>query len=293
MQDKILNSLHASPIRGHSGYEVTYKKVKNLFAWHKLKDSLKHFVAHCTTCQQAKTDRAAYPGLLAPLPIPDGAWQVVTLDFIEGLPRSSGYNCILVVVDKFSKYAHFLPLSHPFTALQVAITYLDNVFKLHGLPFAMVSDRDKVFTSNIWQELFKLLGTDLRMSTAYHPQTDGQTERVNQCLETYLRCFVHACPTKWSKWLSMAEYWYNTSFHSSLGRSPFVVLYGHEPKHFGFDISQSCQSSDLAQWLSDRELMQQLVRQHLLRAQAKMKFQADKHRSDRVFNIGESVYLKA
>jgi hypothetical protein len=151
MQAKILNSLHASPIRGHSSYEVTYKKVKNLFAWQKLKESVKHFVARCTTCQQAKNDRAAYPGLLAPLPIPEGPWQVVTLDFIEGLPRSSGYNCILVDVDKFSKYAHFLPLSHPFTALQVAITFLDNVFKLHGLPLAMVSNRDKVFTSNIWQ----------------------------------------------------------------------------------------------------------------------------------------------
>lgn len=104
---------------------------------------------------------------------------MVTLDFIEGLPRSSSYNCILVVVDKFSKYAHFLPLSHPFTALQVAITFLNNVFKLHGQLIAMISDGDKVFTSNVWQELFSLLGIDLRMSSAYHPQIDGQTERVN------------------------------------------------------------------------------------------------------------------
>ena len=93
--------------------------------------------------------RVAYPGLLAPLPIPDHAWHTVTLDFIEGLPKSAGYNCILVVVDKFSKYAHFVPLSHPFTALQVAIAYLNNIFKLHGLPTVMVLDRDKIFTSNI------------------------------------------------------------------------------------------------------------------------------------------------
>lgn len=136
---------------------------------------------------------------------------------------------------------------------------MNNIFKLHGLPLAIVSDRDKVFTSHLWQELFKLLGTELRMSSAYHTQTDGQTERVNQCLETYLRCFVHACPTRWFHWLAIAEYWYNTSFHSSLGKSPFVVLYGHEPRHFGIDLSQSCQVADLNNWLAERELMQHVV----------------------------------
>ena len=167
-----------------------------------------------------------YPGLLQPLPVPDFAWQVVTMDFIEGLPRSHGYNCIMVVVDKFSKYAHFVPLSHPFTALKVALQYMEHVFKLHGLPEAIVSDRDKVFTSNLWQELFRLAGTELRMSSAYHPQSDGQTERVNQCLEGYLRCFVHSCPTKWKEWLALAEFWYNTSYHTSLNKTPFDVLYG-------------------------------------------------------------------
>jgi hypothetical protein len=110
----------------------------------------------------------------------------VSLDFIEGLPKSKQYNSILVVVDKFSKYTHFIPLSNPFTAMQVAIHYMDSVSKLHGLPLAIISDRDKIFTSNLWQTLFKLTGTELRMSSVYHPQTDGQTEHVNQCLETYL-----------------------------------------------------------------------------------------------------------
>jgi len=151
LQTKILVALHSSAIGGHSSCEVPYKRVKQIFAWTKLKQFVKEFVAQCTVCQQAKSERVPYPGLLAPLPIPDDAWQTVTLDFIKGLPWSAGYNCILVVVHKFSKYAHFLPLSHPFTALQVALTYKNNVFKLHGLPQAMISDRDKVFTSNIWQ----------------------------------------------------------------------------------------------------------------------------------------------
>lgn len=244
LQHKIFSALHISSMGGHFGAKATYNRIKKLFAWPKLKQSIATFVSQCSVCQQAKPERVPYPGLLSPLPVPEGAWQVVSLDFIEGLPQSQHYNCILVVVDKFSKYAHFMPLSHPFTAMQVAIKYMDSVFKLHGLPSAIISDCDRVFTSTIWQTLFKLTGTDLRMSSAYHPQSDGQTERVNQCLKTYLRCFVHACPKKWSSWLSLAEFWYNTSYHSALNKTPFVVLYGHEPRQLGFDI-ENCQIPDL------------------------------------------------
>jgi hypothetical protein len=162
-----------------------------------MKDQVRQFIETCSICKQAKPERVRYPGLLEPLPILPHLWHTVTMDFVEGLPRSSGYNCILVVVDKLSRYAHFIPLSHPFTALQVAQAYMLHVYKLHGLPATIISNRDKVFTSNLWCDLFRLSQTQLRMSSSYHPQTDGQTERVNQCLETYLRCFAHACPTKW------------------------------------------------------------------------------------------------
>ena len=129
------------------------------------------------------------------------------------------------------------------------------------------------------------------MSSAYHPQTDGQTERVNQCLETYLRCFVHSFPKKWSSWLSLAEFWYNTSYHSSLGQTPFKVLYGHDLVQMGIDIADSCQNIDLQQWLSEKDLIQQLVHQHLQRAQNKMKHHAEKKRSFREFSVGDSVYV--
>lgn len=134
------------------------------------------------------------PGLLQPLPVPTQAWIVVSLDFIEGLPSSNRYNVIMVVVDKFTKYAHFIPLAHPFTALQVAQVYMDHIYKLHGLPQALISDRDRIFTSSVWQNLFKLFDTQLLMSSSYHPLTDGQTERLNQCLESFLRCAVSTCP---------------------------------------------------------------------------------------------------
>lgn len=130
------------------------------------------------------------------------------------------------------------------------------------------------------------------MSTARHPQTDGQTERVNQCLETFLRCFVNSCPAKWYGWLPLAEFWYNTSPHSALGSTPFEVLYGHAPRHFGIINPVACASPDLPEWLQDRTQMTALIRQHLLRAGQQMKESADKHRSDRVFAEGDWVFLK-
>lgn len=122
---------------------------------------------------------------------------------------------------------------------------MNQIYKLHGMLMSIVSDRDRIFTSKLWQELFKLSGTQLRMSGSYHPQMDGPTERVNQCLEAYLRCFVQACPKQWSKWLALAEFWYNTCYHSSLGKTPFEVLYGHPPRHLGINPSGECAVLDL------------------------------------------------
>jgi len=132
----------------------------------------------------------------------------------------------MVVVDRFSKFSHFIALKHPFTALGVAKIFMQQVYRLHGLPSSIISDHDKIFLSTLWQELFKLADVQLKMSSAYHPQTDGQTERVNQCMETFLRCFVHAALVKWFEWLHLAEFWYNSSRHSALDRSPFEALYG-------------------------------------------------------------------
>lgn len=124
-------------------------------------------------------------------------------------------------------------------------------------------------------------GIKLRMSSSHHPQTDGATERVNQCLEAYLRCFSHACPTKWAQWLPLAKYWYNTGGHSALeGKSPFQVLYGHSPRHFGLTTADTCPVPDLQNWLEDRSLMLRLLQQHLDRVRARMKNQADKNRCD-------------
>jgi transposase InsO family protein len=189
-----------------------------------MKKDIQDYVAACAVCKQAKSEHSKLPGTLQPLPVPDQAWEMISLDFVEGLPKSKNYNTILVAIDKFSKYAHFLPLTHPYTAQVVAQHFFHSVYKLHGLPKFIISDRDKVFTSQFWQKLFKLAAVTLNLSSAYHPQTDGQTKRLNRCLETYLRCMIQACPSKWVHWLSLAEFWYNTTYHSALGTTPFEAL---------------------------------------------------------------------
>lgn len=178
-QQHILQALHASGIGGHSGIHATYHRIKNLFAWPQLKQTVAEFVQQCDVCQKAKVEHVKLPGLLQPLPVPDQAWSTVSLDFIEWLPKSRKWDVILVIVDKFSKYGHFLPMSHPYAAMQVAQLYFNNVYKLHGLPKAIISDRDRVFTSHLWQQLFTLTDTQLLMGSAYHPQIDGQIERLN------------------------------------------------------------------------------------------------------------------
>lgn len=179
---------------------------------------------NCVTCQDSKHDTSAYPGLLQPLPIPEEGWVDVSMDFISGLPKSRGKDVIFVVVDMLSKYSHFMALSHPYTAIQVAQCYLDNVFKHHGWPRSIVSDRDSVFLSNFWQGLFSLQGTDFLLSSAYHPQTDGQIEVVNRCLEAYLRCMTGEHPSSWHMWLPLAEWWYNTQFHTAIQLTPYEVV---------------------------------------------------------------------
>jgi ribosomal protein L21E len=229
---------------------------------------------------------------LQTLPVPQGAWEIITMDFIEGLPQSGTFNSIIVFVDTFTKYAHFVPLRHPFSATMVADAFLDTVYKLHSMPLQMVSDRDKIFTSKFWQEVWTRTGTNLTMSTAYHPQSDGQTERVNQQIECYLRCFISGHPRKWSRWLSLCEFWYTTNWHSSLGKSPFEILYGYAPGYYGISADATVASPDIQEWLDERAVLTESVRQHLLRAKHRMKQQSDKKRTERHFLEGDMVFLK-
>lgn len=205
LKEKILQEAHGGVEGGHSGTKKTLERVRRAFYWKRMRKEVCRFVAECDIWQRNKSENIASPGLLQPLPIPNQIWSDISMDFIEGLHKSHGREVIFVVVDRISKYAHFLALSHPFTAKDVAQRFVDNIDKLHGLPKTIVSDRDCIFTSEFWKQLFPLQGTKLLMSTSCHPQSDGQTEIVNKCLEQYLRCMTGDKPKEWSKWLPLAE----------------------------------------------------------------------------------------
>jgi hypothetical protein len=148
-------------------------------------------------------------------------WGDISMDFIVGLPKLGNKSIIMVVIDCLSKYAHFCALQHPFIAAIVDQIFMDNIFKLHGMPNSIFFDRDPTFTSNFWQELFKLQGTQLHLNTTYHPHMDGQTKVVNKCLETYLRCFASKRKNWWAQWLPLVEWWYNTTYHTTTRMTTF------------------------------------------------------------------------
>ena len=159
LRQQLISNFHDTPLGGHSGQLGTLKRLTQYFYWPKMRTMVNDYVAQCEVCHRNKDDNAAYPGLLQPLPIPNQAWSHVSMDFIEGLPKSQNKSVILVVVDRFTKYAHFIAMAHPFTAVTVAELFWKQIHRLHGTPECIVSDRDKVFLSKFWQEMFRLLGT--------------------------------------------------------------------------------------------------------------------------------------
>lgn len=180
----------------------------------------------------SKSEHVKSPGMLQPLPVPEQAWIYITMDVIEQLPKSKEKEMIWVVVDRLTKYSHFIALSHPISASSLAQIFIEEIYRLHGLPSYI--DRGSIFTSSFWRELMQQLGVQQQLSTAYHPQTDGQSERVNQCLENYLRCICGQFPKNWSTRVLLAEWWYNSSYHSIIKRSPFEALYGFAPPQVGY-----------------------------------------------------------
>nr|KYP54954.1 Retrotransposable element Tf2 [Cajanus cajan] len=220
LRQDILGCMHTAASSGHSGRNATLQRLKAMVYWKGMTKDVKGFIQQCSICQRCKYETVASPGLLQPLPIPEHVWQHITMDFIEGLPSSYGKQVIFVVVDWLSKVAHFMALSHPYTAAEVAQSFLDNIFKLHGFPKSITSDRDAIFVSQFWQELMAFQGVQIQLSTTYHSQTDGQSEVVNRCLETYLRYMCADTPLQWSKWLALAEWWYNTNYHSTIKATP-------------------------------------------------------------------------
>ncbi|CAI5470588.1 unnamed protein product [Closterium sp. Yama58-4] len=225
----LLEEFHDVPYAGHFGSNKTLAGIAKYYYWPRMAADVQQFVTSCDTCQRMKSSKQKKTGLLQPLPVPEQPWQVVSLDFITGLPSTSrGHDSILVVIDKFSKMGHFIPINVTATAEATTRLFFDRIITIHGIPATLISDRDPKFTSKFWKELMGLLGTKLAMSSAYHPQTDGQTERLNQVVEQLLRTACKDDISHWDTQLPTLEFAYNNASHAATGKTSFFLCYERE-----------------------------------------------------------------
>ncbi|WVZ58542.1 LOW QUALITY PROTEIN: hypothetical protein U9M48_008808 [Paspalum notatum var. saurae] len=283
---RILAAVHNA---GHEGSEKTLHRLRASFYSAHAHRRVREFVR---SCSRNKTEHLHPAGLLQPLPVLSAIWSDIAMDFVEGFPKVGGKSVILTVVDRFSKYGHFIALGHPYSASSVARAFFDIIVRLHGLPCSIISDRDPVFTSNFWIELLNLTGIKLKMSSAFHPQTDGQSEVTNRTIVIYLRCLAVDRPRSWLQWLPWAEYCYNTSYQSALHTTPFDVVHGRSPPALLEYVPGKARVTAVARQLRDRDQFLAEIRDRLLLAQNTMKMQADKKRRDISFEVGDWAWLR-
>ncbi|WVZ98121.1 hypothetical protein U9M48_043599 [Paspalum notatum var. saurae] len=288
---------------GHEGIQKTLHLVRATFHIPGDRGLIRQHVSSCRVCQQNKTEHLRPAGLLQSLEVPSVVWADIAMDFVGALPRVNGKTVILTVVDRFSKFAHFIPLAHPYTATTVARAFFAEIVRLHGIPASIVSDCDPVFTSAFWRELFELSVTKLNMSSAFHPQSDGQSEATNKIITMYLRCLTGDRPRQWLQWLLWADFCYNSSFQASLGMSPFRVIYGRDPptlQQYDGHLRQrstyydgaSARLPAVAQQLRDRDEFLAEIRDRLEQAQQYQKNQHDRRHREVVFSPGQWVWLR-
>jgi hypothetical protein len=270
-----------------------YKDIQENFWWHGMKRDIATFIACCDSCQRIKAEHQKPAGLLQPNRIPEWKWDEIGMDFIVGLPRSRhGNDAIWVITDRLTKVAHFIPVKTTHTTQKLAKLYLSRIVCLHGVPKTIISDRGTQFVSRFWDHLQQALGTQLVFSTAYHPQTGGQTERVNQILEDMLRACVLTYGTSWEESLPYAEFAYNNSYQASLQMAPFEALYGrrcHTPLNWSETGDSRIFGPDM---LKEAEEKVKLIRDRLKTAQSRQKSYYDQKHRQVSFEPGEYVYLR-
>ncbi|CAI5472253.1 unnamed protein product [Closterium sp. Yama58-4] len=290
LRELLTQEVHDSNLSGHFGTDKTLKLLQRNYYWPDMLTDVQRYVSTCPTCQAMKSSWQRPAGLLQPLEPPERPWQQVTMDFVTGMPAgTSGNDSVLVVVDRLTKMAHFAPCRTTITAEDTAKLFISTVVRLHGLPSAIISDRDPKFTSKFWQETWAQYGTRLQISSSYHPQTDGQTERTNQTMEQLIRT---NCPDirKWEDSLPMLEFVYNNAPSATTRQSPFFLNYGIDP------VVPSSTTVDnpvprSQQFVTELQTARTKAADFIRRAKTTASRQADKHRRNLPFRAGQVVLL--
>jgi len=289
----ILQELHDSNYAGHVGIHRTIYNVKRIYWWPDMGRHIREYVQGCDVCQRNKNLQRQPAGKLVPLPIPTEAWEVVSMDRITHLPKTEkGHTAIFVVVDKFTKMCHLAPCKDTDDAEATAVLFKDNCFRFHGWPSKVISDRGPEFTNKFAAVLMKALGTEHCKSTSYHPQSNGQTERMNRVLEDMLRHFVNPRQDNWDTLLPVLEFAINNSFQESIQDTPFFLNYGRHPR-VPSDIRLPEENPTAHKYLQDMDQAMQNARKCMEAAQQRQKRYADEHRSDLSFKVDDEVLLSS
>ena len=294
IRDMIMHDNHESLLGGHRGISKTTSLIRRHFYWPTLKTDVKSYIKSCQKCQESKGTNSKPSGNLRPFPPPQRKWEVISMDFMFKLPRTKdGYDGILVVVDKLSKRTRFVPLTKNHKAENIAETFYNEIYKHHGLPRTIISDRDTRFTSTFWEELMKLLKVRLNLSSAFHPQTDGQSERMFRTIQEMIRCFVSYSQKDWKKYLPGLEFAINNHVNESTSYSPFYLEYGQDP----LSISDILYADDSVQDKSVDNFIQEIkeattkAKQAIAESNSRNAEYYDKNRPQEEFDTGDMVLL--
>lgn len=289
----IIKSRHDPPPAGHPGQHKTLELVSRDFWWPTIRSDVSNYVRGCQICQRVKYDRTKRHAPLYPHDVPSQPFEHISVDFIGPLPPSEGFNMICVVTCQLSKAVIYIPCQHTIDSEGFARLYHDNVYAYHGMPRKITSDRGSVFVSKFTKALYKLEGIQANTSTAYHPITDGQTERNNQEVETYLRIWISYHQDDWVRWLRSAMARYNNMIHSSTGHTPFFTLHGYHP-YDGYNPKRNTRIPAADDFAATRDKIHEEVKAALAEAKRRMKEQYDKHKDDSIpYEKGQLVWLSS